>query len=957
MFTRFLNARKRTPAAEDQANLSQTARSHQDPAVRRDACRRLRDLPELLAIVAEDPDAGVREFALGHYRNLLCGVGDAPVPVEQRLAALAAQDDQRVLEHVAANARDGQVRQAAIARLANQAVLAVCAVQDPLAANRAVAAERLEDRTALEQVARQVAKRDKNVFRLVRQRLKAIQEREELPRRARALCDELCEKFERLGRFDTWTQDLAVLAHLDRQWAEMEPHADGQSRERYAGLRTRLLDGYAAYREANAAQIAAEEARTALRAQRRALLEELAQVPALDDEAAIAAACTDIAGRWEALDALPALSETEQTALRRDYAALTGQAQQRRQALGALRKGNERLARFTAAAQSLLAQAKPLEHKEVQRLLEQAAPALATPGVERPLVDAFEQARRDLEARLTKQVRHAASRLHDLPERLAELEAHLAAGELKAAEPLLQSLQAAVELAQTAGLPRAEHAPLAERLHALAPRVRDLQQWRKWGTDQHRHGLQEAMEALETADLPLEAVTLRLHDLQMEWKGLDQSGSPVNHALWDRFHAASERVYERCRPYLEEQARELEANRVQREQVCGELEAFLDHVDWARMDWKKAVRAERETRQAWAALGPVEPRKRRALEKRFRAGLARLDERLEAERVRNLAFRQGLIDQVEALVAAPDLERAMEQTKQLQREWHTSVPGRQREENRLWTRFRAACDAVFARRKTQHDAQQAELAANLTAREAICAEALALSQSGAAPQDLANALRDLETRWRDAEALAVPRQAAAGLAQRWREARDAVVQARQAGLAAVEQGQRDLLARRAALCTGLEQAVLTSVPEPDALEALATDWAALGPLRDQRLQGDLTRRFEAALAAARDDGAARDAFLATAEANGQRRQALCLQLEVLAQVESPAELAKERMELQVARLSGRMGASARDPMAGAEQVLRDWYLCGPAPVDAALEARFERASAALDPTTATGTGA
>jgi DNA repair protein SbcC/Rad50 len=297
MFTRFLNARKRTPAAEDQASLSRTARSHEDPSVRRDACRRLRDLPELLAIVADDADAGVREFALGHYRNLLCGIGEEPVPMEQCLAALSQQDDQRVLEHVAANAREAQVRQAAIARVTNQAVLAVCAVQDPLAANRAAAAERLEDRTALEQVGRQVAKRDKNVYRLVRQRLKAIQEREELPRRARALCDELCEKLERLGRYDTWTQDLAVLAHLDRQWAEMEPHADIQSRERYAGLRTRLLDAYAAYRDANAAQIAAEEARAALRVERRTLLEELAQVPALDDEAAIAAACTAIAGR------------------------------------------------------------------------------------------------------------------------------------------------------------------------------------------------------------------------------------------------------------------------------------------------------------------------------------------------------------------------------------------------------------------------------------------------------------------------------------------------------------------------------------------------------------------------------------------------------------------------------------------------------------------------------------
>jgi DNA repair protein SbcC/Rad50 len=71
-------------------------------------------------------------------------------------------------------------------------------------------------------------------------------------------------------------------------------------------------------------------------------------------------------------------------------------------------------------------------------------------------------------------------------------------------------------------------------------------------------------------------------------------------------------------------------------------------------------------------------------------------------------------------------------------------------------------------------------------------------------------------------------------------------------------------------------------------------------------------------------------------------------LEVLAQVDSPPELAKERMELQVARLSGRMAAGCGAPLAGAAELLRDWYQCGPAPMDAALEARFERARAALE---------
>ncbi len=944
MFKRFLNPIRRTPAVEDPAALLATARSHQDPVIRRDACRRLRDLPALLAILIEDGDAGVREFALAHYRNLLCGLDEQPIAEELRVRALADQQDPRILEHVATTAREPIVRQAAIGRLTNQTVLAGCAIHDGFAANRVVATAMIEDRTVLESVARQIGKRDKNVHRLVRQKLKAINEREELPRRARALCDELCEKLERLGRFDTWSQDLALLAHMDRQWAEMEPHADAAARERYAGLRSRLLDAYAAHREAHAAEIAAEEAHAARLAERRELLDTIDQAAALEDEAAIAAACTQVAERWEALEPLP---EAEQAALGRRYDALIGAAQRSREALRARRKSQERIGKLLATAEQTLGQAKPLDHKAAQRLNEQAEAILKAVEIPPDLCQDFDAARKALDARLAKQRKHAAQRLQDVPERLAELEQHLAAGELKPAEPLLQSLQAILDLAAASGLPRGDHAPAAARLHALAPRIRELQQWRKWGADQHRQGLQEAVEALETADITMEAVSLRLHDIQMEWKGLDQGGSPVNHALWDRFHAACERVYERCRPYLEEQAKVLEANRVQRQQVCQDLEDFLDKVDWERMDWKKAVRAERETRRAWADLGQVEPRKRRALEKRFRAALARLDERIEAERARNLRFREDLIARVEALVEEPDLEGAMEQTKHLQRDWHTTVPGRQRDENRLWTRFRAACDAVFARRRSQQEAQHAEFAGHLASREALCTEARALAEGDLSPEDLTRALRDLDGRWREAEALPVPRQAAAGLAQRWREAREAVDQTRRARLAAIEHGQRDLLVQQAQLCNRLEQALLAGTVEPAALDALSNEWAALGSLRDDAMQQTMTGRLEAALAAAQGDSQAQVDFQVQVEANQRERRSICLQLEVLAQVESPPELAQERMELQVARLTGHMAAGESDPLAGAEQLLSAWYRCGPFPADDALEARFERARFAL----------
>ncbi len=191
------------------------------------------------------------------------------------------------------------------------------------------------------------------------------------------------------------------------------------------------------------------------------------------------------------------------------------------------------------------------------------------------------------------------------------------AGELKKADFIHQSLQAALDLIESSGLPKGATAALGARLRSLSQRLRDLQHWRRWGADQHREALCAAMEALREQDLPLATVAERLHALKTDWQEVERAGSPANKPLWERFHQAAAVVGERVRPLLAAQATEQDSNRGSREQVCRELEAFLSQVDWERVEWKWVMRAECEVRYAWSLIGPCEPRERRRLGRRY----------------------------------------------------------------------------------------------------------------------------------------------------------------------------------------------------------------------------------------------------------------------------------------------------------------------------------------------------
>lgn len=950
IFKRLLGRkRKRTTVPQDQDDLIGIVRSNQEPVVRREACRHIERLRELRDFASSDADAGVRDIALARYRKLLCGQEDGGPELSQRLDEIAVLEDQRILEQLAADARETETRGAAIAKIANPDVLANCALNDVLAANRSAAVELLDDRQALDRVVKSIGKKDKRVYRTARRKLKEIVEREALPERIRIKCEELCEKLERLGRFEHWVQDRAVLDLLDRQWAEIDPEAGQEPRTRYQHLRDRFLSAYEAYRREHEAQIAAEEARESLRAERRTLLEELQSIATLGDEAKLSRGLEQIALRWNGLDSLP---DEEQASLERKFAAVSGTASARLQEMSAIGNRNVRMRELLEKVENALTRTKPLDDNQVRSWMDEAESLLDAKGADKTAAAGVAKTREALDARLRQQGKHAKQRLSLLPAKLDELTRAIDSGSLKQAEPLYQSIAASIELFELSGLPRESYADAAARLKSLAPRFRDLQKWRRWGADQTRQELCATMEELISADISLEAISLRLRDLQIEWKDLDKSGSPVNHPLWERFHAASEHVYERCKPYLDEQAAEREANRTQREQLCRDLEKFLDQVDWERIDWKKAVRAEREMRQAWSAAGPVEGRHRKELEKRFRGALKRLDGHLEEERSRNQALKRELTARVEALVEEPDLGRAIDETKRLQRQWHTSVSARQKDENRLWQRFRAACDAVFARRQAQQEAHATELTENLKVREDLCLEAEKLASSDAGVDALAASLQALEKRWRSSEALSVPRQAQTGLTRRWREAHSRVERRRRERLEERRRKELDLLAEQAALCERLERTLETQTGPMPVLTEIESDWQALPKLHNADLQAAIEERFSRALEAHNDDGEKLDALRTNFVANGERRAELCLHLEILAQVDSPAELMEARLQYQVTRLTERMREGEKDPLEATSRLLREWYLCGPAPASVAgsLEERFLRARLAIEET-------
>ena len=121
LFGRQPKARDTRP---DREQLIDIALNAPDSAARRDACHALADLPTLRRVATDDSNAGIRDLAAARYRKLLCGLDTPSSPLSERLTELAQVDAQDLIAHVATQATDAELRQAAIMKLTTPQALA-----------------------------------------------------------------------------------------------------------------------------------------------------------------------------------------------------------------------------------------------------------------------------------------------------------------------------------------------------------------------------------------------------------------------------------------------------------------------------------------------------------------------------------------------------------------------------------------------------------------------------------------------------------------------------------------------------------------------------------------------------------------------------------------------------------------------------------------------------------------
>ena len=246
----------------------------------------------------------------------------------------------------------------------------------------------------------------------------------------------------------------------------------------------------------------------------------------------------------------------------------------------------------------------------------------------------------------------------------------------------------------------------------------------------------EELKELVDSDETLNHTFTKFRELQQRWK--DTGLVPQAHVkdLWETYNLHVEHFYSFIKINKELRDLDLKKNYEQKVALCEQAESLVMEPSIV-----EAFHKLQKLHDEWRETGPVAHEYKETLWERFKAASARINkqhqehfEQLKAEQVKNLELKTELCVAAEELSAQPfttrkEWNKASDRLLEIQKTWKTIGFAPKKDNNRIYERFREACNKFFELKRAYYADVKSEMEQNLQLKQELCAAAEALSMS------------------------------------------------------------------------------------------------------------------------------------------------------------------------------------------------------------------------------------
>lgn len=234
--------------------------------------------------------------------------------------------------------------------------------------------------------------------------------------------------------------------------------------------------------------------------------------------------------------------------------------------------------------------------------------------------------------------------------------------------------------------------------------------------------------------------------LQHKWREIGAVPRENRTEIWVRFKAAVDKIYDNKRSYLDSQRAVFEENLKNKSALIERAEAIIAEPFEKHPQWQDGLKRLLELQTEWRKIGPTGKETNDSIWQKFKSTCDQFFrnkddfyKKKKQEYAGNLQAKTELCIQAESLKENTDWKTTSNELIRLQQEWKKIGPAGDKNE-RVWQRFKAACDAFFQKKSAHFADQDQAQSGNLEQKNALIAEV----EQYALPEDPNEALDQLK---------------------------------------------------------------------------------------------------------------------------------------------------------------------------------------------------------------------
>lgn len=286
----------------------------------------------------------------------------------------------------------------------------------------------------------------------------------------------------------------------------------------------------------------------------------------------------------------------------------------------------------------------------------------------------------------------------------------------------------------------------------------------------------EELKALVEGQEDVSSQFTAFRELQNRWREAGPVPVQSYRDINDTYQYYVEKFYDMVKINRDLRDLDFKKNLETKEAFCAAAEKLAENENVVN-----AFHELQKLHEQWKEYGPVAKEKREEIWDRFKAATSVINKKyqahfegLKAQQEENLEKKKVLCEKLEEIAEreiknTADWNQLSKEIESLQAEWRTIGFATKKENQKIYDRFRAACDKFFERKREHYTTIKDSMTANLEKKQAIIEQAEAL-KSSTEWKKTADQLIALQKQWK--EIGAVPRKKSEQLWKRFRAACD-----------------------------------------------------------------------------------------------------------------------------------------------------------------------------------------